>query len=196
MVRRVSQVCPQVCSHVRSQLMLALLLAVLYAPVAAHAQSQPVMARARSWVARLESRLKASRLTRAGGNAFRFGRDLAVNSGESLNDVACILCSTRIDGAAEGDLLVFAGNAYLNGPVQGDVVDLGGRVTLTGKARIGGDLIVFGGRLEQDAQSTIGRKRLIVGPIVFLPMVLIIGVLIAGMILLLRVLFGRYGTEY
>jgi hypothetical protein len=169
----------------------AVLLAALFATAPAHAQSQPVLARVRGWVGRLENRL-----TQPGGNAFRFGRDLVVNDGESLDDIACFLCSTHINGAAQGDLLVFAGNTYLNGPVQGDVVDLGGHVTLTSKARVGGDLIVFGGRLQQDPASTIGRKRLLIGPIVFLPMVLITGVVIAGLILLLRVLFGRFGTQY
>jgi hypothetical protein len=188
MVRRVSLVC--------ARFLLAPLLAILFGAPGAHAQSQPVFARARGWVARLESSLKESRLTGPGGSAFRFGRDLVIPDGETRDNVACFLCSTHIDGAARGDLLVFAGNTYLNGPVHGDVVELGGRVTLTGKARIGGDLILFGGRLEQDAASTIGRKRLIVGPIVFLPMVLIIAILIGGLIHLLRILFGGFGPRY
>jgi hypothetical protein len=167
----------------------AVLLVASIAAVPAHADAQPVSARVREWLARLESRP-----TPHGGNAFRFGRDLVVNDGERLDHIACILCSTHINGAAQGDLLVFAGNIDLNGAVQGDVVDLGGHVTLTSKARIGGDLIVFGGRLEQDPASRIGGKRLLIGPIVFLPMVLIIGVVIAGLIFLLRILFGRFGT--
>ncbi len=190
MVRRASPVCVRfLLAPLLAALPLAVLfVAVLFAPAAAQAQPQPVLARARSWVARLKSRL-----TGPGGNAFRFGRDLVVNSGESRDEVACFLCSIHIDGTTQGSLLVFAGNTYLNAPVHGDVVELGGLVTLTSKARIGGDLIIFGGRLEQDAASTIGRRRWIVGPIVFLPMVLIVGVLIAGLIFLLRVLFGRVG---
>jgi hypothetical protein len=186
MVRRPSPVC--------FRYLLAPLFAVLFVPATA-AQAQPILARARSWAARLENRFKAS-LSEPGGNAIRFGRDLVVDNGESLDYVACFLCSARIDGAAQGDLLVFAGNTYLNGPVQGDVVDLGGRVTLTSNARIGGNLILFGGRLEQDPRSTVGHKGLIVGPIVFLPMVLILGVLIAGLIVLLRILSGRFQTRY
>jgi hypothetical protein len=183
MVRRVAPVC--------ARLLLAPLFAVLLVPVAAaQAQSQPVLTRARGWIARLENRL-----TGPGGSAFRFGRDLVINSGENHDQVACFLCSTHIDGAVQGNLLIFAGNTYLNGPVHGDVIELGGRVTLTGKARIGGDLVIFGGRLEQDAASTIGGKRWIVGPIVFLPMVLIVGFLIAALIFLLRILFGRVGFE-
>jgi hypothetical protein len=190
MVQRASPVCARLLlAPLLAALPLAVLfVAVLFAPAAAQAQSQPVLARARSWVARIKSRL-----TGPGGNAFRFGRDLVVNSGESRDQVACFLCSTHIDGAIQGSLLVFAGNTYLNAPVHGDVVELGGLVTLTSKARIGGDLIIFGGRLEQDAASAIGRKRWIVGPIVFLPMVLMIAILIAGLVFLLRVLFGRSG---
>jgi hypothetical protein len=193
MVRRVSPVCARfsLAPLLAALLLTTLLVAVLLAPAAAQAQSQPVLARARGWVARLKDRLTAP-----GGNALRFGRDLVIDSGENRDQVACFLCSTHIDGTVQGNLVVFAGNTYLNGPVHGDVVELGGRVTLTGKARIGGDLVIFGGRLEQDAASTIGRKRWIIGPIVFLPMVLMIAILIAGLVFLLRVVFGRSGTQY
>lgn len=131
-----------------------------------------------------------------GANAVHIGRDITVAAQQQVSSAVCFLCSVRVDGAAHGNLIVFAGNVYLNGPVHKDIVALGGNVTLTGKAAVGGSLVVFGGHLYRDPAATIGRGRVVVRPIVFLPIILILAIVIAGLIFLLRFLLPRDGSPY
>jgi len=121
-------------------------------------------------------------------NALHLGQDITVAEPQQVRSALCFFCSVRVDGAARDNLIVVAGNVYLNGPVHKDIVVLGGNVTLTGKAAVGGSLVVFGGHLYRDQAATIGRGRVVVRPIVFLPMILVLAVILAGLIFLLRLL--------
>lgn len=68
------------------------------------------------------------------------GRDLVVR-GEALEGVAAVNGSVRVEGRVEGDVVV-----------------LGGDVTLSDQARVGGDIFVLGGRLSAEAGSSIGGR--------------------------------------
>lgn len=122
------------------------------------------------------------------GNAIHLGRDITVAGPQQVRSAVCFFCSVRVDGAARSNLIAVAGNVYLNGPVHKDIVVLGGNVTLTGKAAVEGSLVVFGGHLYRDPAATIGRGRVVVRPIVFLPMILVLAAILAGLIFLLRLL--------
>jgi hypothetical protein len=119
------------------------------------------------------------------------GQDIRVHEGQSVGTAICFLCSAHIDGEAHGAVVVFAGNVYLKGTAQGDVVDLGGHATLANASRVHGSLVVFGGRLLQDPAALLEGKSVVVPPVVFLPMILFIGPLIAALIFVLRYLFFR-----
>ena len=80
-------------------------------------------------------------------------------------------------------------------PVQKNILDFGGRVTLASHARIGGRILVFGGHLHQDANATIGRNLLVIPPIVFLPILLVLAVFVAGLLFLLR-LYGSAPAHF
>lgn len=120
------------------------------------------------------------------GNAVHLSRDITVASQQQVGSAFCFLCSIRLDGAAHGNLVAFAGNIYLNGPVHKDILALGGNVTLTGRAAVDGRVIVFGGHLYRDPVATIGRGRVVLRPIIFLPMLLVIAVILAALLFLLR----------
>ncbi len=122
------------------------------------------------------------------GNAIHVGEDITVAGPRQVRNAICFFCSMRIDGAARSNLVVAAGNLYLNGPVHRDIVVLGGNVTMTGKATVEGSLVVFGGHLYRDPAATIGRGRVVIRPIVFLPILLILAAILAGLIFLLRML--------
>lgn len=68
------------------------------------------------------------------------GRDLVVR-GEALEDVAAVNGSVRIHGA-----------------VRGDVIVLGGDVSLLGQGSVDGDIFVLGGRLIAEKGSIIGGR--------------------------------------
>lgn len=86
----------------------------------------------------------AALLIREGSVARRqvvaLGRDVEV-AGEALSDVAAI------DGAV-----------LVTGTVSGDVVALGGDVTLGPRARVGGDVFALGGTIEAAAGSTVDGR--------------------------------------
>ncbi|HEX3941623.1 MAG TPA: hypothetical protein VHX11_09095 [Acidobacteriaceae bacterium] len=124
-------------------------------------------------------------------SAIHLGQDIAVAPEQEIRSAVCFLCSVRLDGAARSNLIVFAGNVYLNGPVHRDVVDVGGNVTMTGNAQVSGTLIVFGGHLFRDPAASISRGTVVVRPIVFLPIILVLGLAIYGLIFLLRSLLPQ-----
>ena len=122
-------------------------------------------------------------------NRVHIGRDIVIAAEQPANRAVCLLCSAHVEGPIHGSVAVFAGNIYVDNAVQGSLLDFGGRITLTESARVGGGVLVFGGRLYQDPAAKIGGRRIVLSPIVFLPLLLLIGILIAGSILLLRRLF-------
>ena len=122
-------------------------------------------------------------------NRVHIGRDIVIAAEQPANRSVCILCSTRVEGPVHGSVAVFAGNIYVDSAVHGSVLDFGGRITLAPSASVGGGVLVFGGQLYQDPAAKIGGRRIVLSPIVFLPLLVLLGVLIAGSILLLRRLF-------
>ncbi len=68
------------------------------------------------------------------------GRDLVID-GDALDDVAAVNGSVRVNGTARGDVIV-----------------LGGDVTVADQARVDGDIFVLGGRLTAEAGSIIGGR--------------------------------------
>jgi hypothetical protein len=118
-------------------------------------------------------------------DALRFGQNLVVAPSQTFHNARCFLCSVDVDGRTTGSVRVFAGNAFVNGSVAGDVRVFGGNVTLTTNATVGGRVVVFGGHLHQSS-AAISLGTTVFSPIVFLPIILFICVLIAGLIFLTR----------
>jgi hypothetical protein len=130
-----------------------------------------------------------SGVTQPSKDILRFGRNIPVASDEPFHNVTCFLCSASVEGHGTGSVRVFAGNIFLNGSVDGNVLVFGGNVTLAGNARIGGKLIVFGGHLHQDAE-TVTVAHTVLPPIIFLPIILLIGGIIGWLIVLTRRMVG------
>lgn len=77
------------------------------------------------------------------GNVLRFGSDVHV----------------RPDQVIDGDLVVMASDIIVEGHVEGDVVALGGDVTLRSTARVDGDVACMGGVLTEDPGAFVGGQR-------------------------------------
>ena len=111
----------------------------------------------------------------------RFGRNIVLAADQPFHNASCFLCSARVDGHASGSVRVFAGNVLLNGSVAGTILVFGGNVTLAGNAVVGERVVVFGGRFHQDSGAP-EVAHTIVPPIIFLPLILLICIITAGLI--------------
>jgi len=113
------------------------------------------------------------------------GRNIVLGPDQKFHNAGCILCSADVEGRATGSVRVFAGNVFLNGAVAGNVLALGGNVTLTSHATVGGRVVVFGGHLHQDS-AAVSHSQTVLPPIIFLPMILFICAVIGSLIVLAR----------
>jgi hypothetical protein len=113
------------------------------------------------------------------------GKNIVVAPEQRFRNASCFLCSVDIEGRTTGSVRVFAGNAFLNGSVAGNVFALGGNVTLTGDAQVGGHVVIIGGHLHEDSAAN-SPARTVIPPIIFVPLILIICVTIGGLIVLTR----------
>ncbi len=105
-------------------------------------------ARDRAREARREARDRAREVARGPfgrrsggpGDRVRFGGTVTVNPGETV----------------DGDVVVIAGTARVNGRVNGEVVVVGGTADLGPQADIAEDVVVIGGPLRRDPAARIG----------------------------------------
>jgi hypothetical protein len=116
-------------------------------------------------------------------NLLHFGRNLVVTPEQSVHNLSCFLCSAEVAGRATGSVRVFAGNVSLSGSVAGGVLIFGGNLTISGGATIGGHVFILGGRLYSGA---IQPAHTVFPPVIFLPLILLVGVIIGGLIVLTR----------
>ncbi len=113
------------------------------------------------------------------------GRNILLAPDQVFRNAGCILCSADVEGRATGSVRVFAGNVFLNGSVGGNVLVLGGNLTLTSNAKVDGRVVVFGGHLHQDP-AAVSHTQTVLPPIIFLPMILLICAVIGSLIVLTR----------
>jgi hypothetical protein len=118
-------------------------------------------------------------------DVFRFDRNIVLAPDQRFHNAGCFLCSADVEGQGTGSVRVVAGNVFLNGSVAGNVLVFGGNVTLTSSASIGGRVLIFGGHLHRES-AAIEHPPTVFSPIIFLPVILVIGAIIGGLIVLTR----------
>lgn len=120
------------------------------------------------------------------GDQVHIGQSITVADGETTGDLVCILCSIRSEGDS-GDIVAIGGSVTLDGDARGDVVAIGGALHLGENATVAGDVTTIGGRLVRHpnasikgsvaAQSgTLMLLGLILGPLI--PVVLIVALIV------------------
>lgn len=62
-----------------------------------------------------------------------------------------------------GDVVVFGGNAIIEGTVAGSVVVLGGEIRARRGSEIKGDIVAIGGTIEEDEDVVIRGERILIG---------------------------------
>ncbi len=85
-------------------------------------------------------------------------REVRPRRGRRKDDVIRFLGNVTVsrDEILNGDVVVFGGNAQIDGEVSGDTVVLGGDLKLGPESNITGDAVVVGGTLSRDPGATIG----------------------------------------
>lgn len=64
-----------------------------------------------------------------------------------------------------GDIVVFGGNAVIEGTVNGSVVVMGGEVRARSGSEIKGDIVAIGGKIVEDQDVVISGEKIVVGGI-------------------------------
>jgi hypothetical protein len=64
-----------------------------------------------------------------------------------------------------GDVVVFGGNAIIEGTVAGSVVVLGGEIRVRTGAEIKGDIVAIGGKIAEDEDVVVRGEKIVVGGI-------------------------------
>jgi len=67
------------------------------------------------------------------------------------------------DEVVAGDIVVFGGNAIIEGTVAGTVVVLGGEIRARRGAQIRGDIVAIGGSIEEDEEVVIRGEKILIG---------------------------------
>lgn len=65
----------------------------------------------------------------------------------------------------QGDVVVFGGNAIIEGTVAGSVVVLGGEIRVRNGAEVKGDIVAIGGKIAEDDNVIIRGEKIVVGGI-------------------------------
>jgi hypothetical protein len=97
------------------------------------------------------------------GELVEIGGSVVVAADETVNQLVVIAGNATVDGSVEGDAVIVFGSPRINGTVRGDLVTVMGTAVLGPEARIRGDVVVVGGTLKADALATIGGQRTVVG---------------------------------
>ena len=92
---------------------------------------------------------------------FTFKNDTG-NLGEDIVRVGESVYVTK-DQVVAGDVVVFGGNAIIEGTVAGTVVVLGGEIRLRNGAEVRGDVVSIGGSVEEDDEVVVRGEKIVVG---------------------------------
>ena len=86
-----------------------------------------------------------------------FGKDLAIHKGGFVKgDVVVFGGNAEVDGQIKGNVVLFGGNMEIANEIDGDLVLFGGNLTATEGAKINGDCVLLGGNLENMAGANLG----------------------------------------
>ncbi len=85
-------------------------------------------------------------------------RSVTVGPMEITDEIVCILCSVRIRGAVQGDVISIGGNIEVDGSVSGDVIATGGTIHLASSARLSGDAVAVGGFVAQEPGAYLSQN--------------------------------------
>lgn len=99
---------------------------------------------------------------RSRNDRVEIGKDVTIGPGETVNELVVVAGNATVDGTVEGNLVVLSGTAKVNGHVREDLITILGSASLGPDARIGQDAVVVGGPLDVSPQATISGQQTVV----------------------------------
>lgn len=87
------------------------------------------------------------------------GKDVTVRAGEVVPDLVVIAGNATIDGTVEGSLTVLSGSARINGQIKDGLVTVLGSAALGPEASVGNDVVVVGGHFKLNPKATVGGQQ-------------------------------------
>jgi hypothetical protein len=94
--------------------------------------------------------------------------NIVIETGETVNDVQCFVCSVRVRGHVAGDIVTVGGAIFVEGTgfVGGNAIAAGGRIEAYSNSKISGDAVAVGGYVERSEGSAIGGDSVSVAYVV------------------------------
>ncbi|MFO1496859.1 MAG: hypothetical protein U1G07_00425 [Verrucomicrobiota bacterium] len=94
------------------------------------------------------------------------GKDVVIGRNEVIRELVVIAGNATVDGTVEGNVVVVSGLVRINGQVGHDLVTILGSATLGPQADVGQDVVVVGGTLKRSRSSNVGgqQKVVAIGP--------------------------------
>lgn len=89
----------------------------------------------------------------------KIGQDFTLKAGESAEIVVIVGGTARIQGKVTDKVVVVAGSAEISGEVENEVIVVLGSVTAADGARIGGDVVSVGGKIEVTGDAKISGQQ-------------------------------------
>lgn len=87
------------------------------------------------------------------------GKDVVIAADEVVRELVVIAGNARVEGTVEGSLVVVSGSARINGSVGHDLVTVLGSATLGPNASVGRDAVTVGGALKLAEGAFVGGQQ-------------------------------------
>ncbi len=105
----------------------------------------------------LGTALPAFAASTQGGDRVCTGRNLTINSGETVNNVLAFGCNVTVqqNATVQRNITAFGGNVSNQGTINGSIVAFGGNVTIESSGVVNGNITAFGGSVLTQPGSTV-----------------------------------------
>ena len=113
----------------------------------------------------IDLQVEATRDRRSQHDALRIWQNYLLKSTDTVGDVVIVAGDATIEGLVEGDLVVVLGSAQLSRTaiVDGSVIVVAGGVTVADGAVVNRDFVVVGGAVDASTGFTPGGEHIVVG---------------------------------
>jgi hypothetical protein len=139
------------------------------------------------WLLILGLTLPASALTQPNPSQVQTNRDIHVQLGQKMSDLACFNCSIYVRGQVAGDVFALHGNVIVEtgGVVAGDVSTVWGDIRVQDGAAIAGDAAAIAGEVRRQPGASISGDVASMGGKGWLLLVILVSLLVPGLIVVL-----------
>jgi hypothetical protein len=103
-----------------------------------------------------------ARPARAAQDSVEFFNNVDIAQGEEAHDVVVFFGNANIDGSVNGDVVVIFGNVNLRGTAHHDVVNIFGSVHMDDNASVGQDLVNIFGGTRMGEHTSIGKDSVVI----------------------------------